>query len=160
MVRWESFRLRTLLKEMSKETSVLTKHAKNIFDKAWKASEDCYISGGTQASTTTVYTKPAGTEYVVNLRNKTCGCTLWQRLQIPCKHACEVFKRKHGVEKGKAEAALAAHLTWHTKEVQKCLKRGISDCPIPDWCIMHDLVENNGKLSDDGLRHILGASAG
>ena len=42
------------------------------------------------------------------------------------------------------------------KEVEQCLIRGIGDSSIPDWCILHDLIDHEGKLSDAGLIHIWG----
>ena len=157
MVRYQACRLRNLLKEVSKEKSFLTNHAQKIFNKAWQASEDCYISG-LQGNIGTVFTESAGTagtEYVVNTSNRTCQCMLWRRTQIPCKHACRIFRAKHRKE-GKLEGMRYAHPTWRTKEVEQCLIRGIGDSSIPDWCILHDLIDHEGKLSDAGLIHIWG----
>ena len=74
-----------------------------------------------------------------------------QKQRIPCKHACCVLS-KLGKEPGDvADDGFSQHV------LLSMLDRAIGGHPGPDWKIIHDLVANNGILSDAGLEAMYSA---
>ena len=158
---WEHQRLHySREKESNRAGCVLTKYAEDTITKRIEASKDeCAMetSPGTLTNRAfhhrrdkgaTVVNNVKGTSYTVNVKHRTCTCEMWQKQCIPCKHACEVLvKLGH-------DPRFYTDTAWRRVEVLSMLDRAIGGRPGPSWEVVHDLVENNGILSDAGLKAV------
>ena len=86
-------------------------------------------------------------------QKKTCQCTLWQRNQIPCKHAARALTD------ARIQAQKVVHPSWHLKELRGVFERGKSQLFLPDWKVIHDMATTEGKhslgkLSDKGIQRV------
>ena len=132
----------------------LVREAKSLLAKSIAASKFCEIGERYGPTKLQVYDASRNSRsYMVNLTEKTCQCTLWQRNQIPCKHAARALAA------ARIQAQKVVHPSWHLKELRGVFERGKSQLFLPDWKVIHDMASTEGnhglrKLSDEGIQRV------
>ena len=100
----------------------LVREAKSLLAKSIAASKFCEIGEWYGPTKLQVYDASRNSRsYMVNLTEKTCQCTLWQRNQIPCKHAARALAA------ARIQAQKFVHPSWHLKERRGVFERNFTD---------------------------------
>ena len=132
----------------------LVREAKALLTNNIASSKFCEIGEWLSPTRLKVYDASRNTQsYLVNLKEKTCQCTLWQRNQIPCKHAARALTE------ARIQVQKVVHPSWHLKELRGVFERGKSQLFLPDWKVIHDMANTEGKhslgkLSDEGIQRV------
>ena len=112
----------------------LVREAKALLTNNIASSKFCEIGEWLSPTRLKVYDASRNTQsYLVNLKEKTCQCTLWQRNQIPCKHAARALTE------ARIQVQKVVHPSWHLKELRGVFERGKSQLFLPDWKVIHDM---------------------
>ena len=97
------------------------------------------------------------TERTTNLRHHTCTCGKFQESGIPCKHACAVASKI-----GERPDKFVNRRFFMKHHVNMLKQTGVDTCTsgvsnlhqVPDWSIIHAVVETGGAPSQEVLKRI------